>query len=279
VAEPPGWRLKSRFLSLTFAGRHEAGRERLGFTLIELLVVIAVIALLASLLLPALRKAREQARRLQCMSQLREVGNASQLYVSSNSDYYPTNSLEPGTQFGWMGETGLTYNGPGLDVTDRPLNQYLGSADSADDELPIAVCPSDRRIHPGDVASGGSAGAPLAAQTGSSYAFCGFQLGGPARMICRNSSEPMPPGAASGHGIAYREVRTPSLMFVFAEFGAYRCVWTAAPCQDNYYWHTPIGVNRFNLVFADGHVGFPVMFDGAWQYSFGARGYTCQRDD
>src|ERR687888_166883 len=68
---------------------HRMGQRR-GFTLIELLVVIAIIAILAAILFPVFARARESARRSTCLSNLKQIGTATLMYLQDYDDTYPS---------------------------------------------------------------------------------------------------------------------------------------------------------------------------------------------
>src|SRR5687767_5213957 len=66
-----------------------ASRKRCGFTLIELLVVIAIIAILAAILFPVFAQAKVSAKQVVCLSNMRQLGMATQMYLVDHDDVWP----------------------------------------------------------------------------------------------------------------------------------------------------------------------------------------------
>src|SRR5438105_2890919 len=84
--------MNQKFCDSPFMNRNDKAARRAeapGFTLIELLVVIAIIGILASMLLPALARAKEAANRIKCVNNMRQLEVSLKLYADDNDGLYP----------------------------------------------------------------------------------------------------------------------------------------------------------------------------------------------
>jgi prepilin-type N-terminal cleavage/methylation domain-containing protein len=235
------------------------------FTLIELLVVIAIIAILAALILPALASAKAKAKRIACLSNLRQVGLASVLYRGDFGDRFPPHRVpaadgSPGlsSQFCWVGG-GMTEKGPvsdpgwaAMDASVRYLNLYVGRF-GPKNVLQVAHCPSEVKTNDWFYVSGNSYPA--------------------------NSGDPswntLRLGDAWGSSVRADQIRYPARMVICAESGPYAPAWDGWRPLPQEFTHTKSPDMRWNLTFADGHAdfirfvwipGIPVMYTN--NYSF-----------
>jgi prepilin-type N-terminal cleavage/methylation domain-containing protein/prepilin-type processing-associated H-X9-DG protein len=129
--------------------------KRRGFTLVELLVVIGIIALLISILLPALNKAREQANSIKCLSNMRQLSLATLNFAQDHKGYIPTASDDQYAKYADPNRQKFIYRSdanqnvydwasslvPYMGAKFGDLNSFMINANG---QSKVFVCPSDR---------------------------------------------------------------------------------------------------------------------------------------
>ena len=218
-----------------------------GFTLIELLVVIAIIALLLSILMPSLTKAKDHARRVVCMNNLKQQGVMTTMYMNDYKDFFPTLDSGPmATAISWGGKFGRD----SIIGEQRFLNPYVGvnrKVGVADSEegLQVFHCPADK---------GGLAGEwnPGFARTPSVWESLGwsyrYNAGGHEWLAQR----------AEKFGLWNKKlpsIKNPTRQ-VFYMCIPFFCYWGGFDPFEYYYWHNRNELGWAPVAFVDMHIDY-----------------------
>jgi len=166
--------------------------KRRAFTLIELLVVITIIAILAAILFPVFARARENARRTSCLSNLKQMGLALMQYTADYDEKYPTSYVATAQ----APPDGIRWVNADLWFWPQTLYAYHKSAE-------VFLCPSARSTQYGTTPT--SAGRPIAFSD---------QYGANVML--------MPPGPATGATVvSMAAVQSPAAVYMLMDSGSY----------------------------------------------------------
>ncbi|MEM6260579.1 MAG: type II secretion system protein [Planctomycetota bacterium] len=132
--------------------RESSPCKRRGFTLIELLVVVSLIAMLIAILLPAIGSARDSSRVLQCTSNTRQIAVAWTMYLQEHDETFPEHRKNMQWFYGGR-EPALGI--PAFQADHRPLNPYVGLAETDSAGLDSFRCTADRDIRNGNTGGTG----------------------------------------------------------------------------------------------------------------------------
>jgi prepilin-type N-terminal cleavage/methylation domain-containing protein len=113
--------------------------RRSAFTLVELLVVIGIIAVLIGLLLPVLSRARAQANRVACLSNIRQLGNGILMYCNDNDGYFPTCAVWDDGSYVPYPEDWVHWQA-NRNLDDSAIAKYVGRGEKLKS---ILRCPAD----------------------------------------------------------------------------------------------------------------------------------------
>ena len=228
--------------------------RRRGFTLIELLVVMVIIALLVGLLLPALGRAREEARKTQCRSNLRQIGLGMNIYCNDNKSWTPPAYGEGTKVSGAAWTEGMTTRSrQGSTTSQRGTSNrysgqnyltYVAAGTSADIYAVGGWAPSGSKLEYYYPQAAGQAGGAGARPTGLGLLLAGGYLTQSGGSVLDCPSRTVPDGSYPGVvGGDSRETRNSWLKRAITQNFAQAPFWTTAGKS---YW------NYFGLEGVDG---------------------------